>query len=145
MSETDQQTRVTTYSLSAERLSPRRTRVDTGSAELVVGHDANPVEYFFAAIVGCINSTGTMVARDMDITLDGLTVEATGDVDYAAYRGESTDTRPGLQSIEIEIDVETDESPSTVATWLEAIENRCPITDNVENTTPLHITLTEAN
>ncbi|KPN30035.1 OsmC-like protein [Halolamina pelagica] len=60
------------YELTASRLSPRRTEVSTGDAEFVVGKDVNPVEYLLGSLVACLNLTGTMVARDMDIDIESL-------------------------------------------------------------------------
>ena len=132
-------TDLTTYELTGERVSPKRMRIDTGEAEFVVGHDVNPVEYFLGAVLGCLNSTGTMVARDMDLAIDEMTVEIDGGVDYASYRGESSDSRPGLQGLEVRIRLDTDADEDTVAEWLEAVKARCPVTDNVENETPLEL------
>jgi uncharacterized OsmC-like protein len=130
---------VTDYRLTATRMSPKRTKVDTGDAEFVVGKDVNPVEFFLGSIMACLNSTGTMVARDMDIDLRELSVTIEGGVDYARYRGEASDSRPGLQTIEASIDVTADVSDSTLATWLDRVKDRCPVTDNVEHETPLAI------
>ena len=135
---------VTTYSLTGERISPKRMRVDTGDAELVVGADANPVEYFLASVLACLNSTATMVARDMDIDLFEMTATVEGGVDYATYRGEETDARPGLQGLTVTVEIEADADEATVEEWLAAVEDRCPITDNVENETSLEIAVETA-
>jgi uncharacterized OsmC-like protein len=134
----------TTYELTGERLSPRRTRIDTGDAEFVVGKNVNPVEYFLGAVLGCLNSTATMVARDMDLSIEELELRVEGDVDYASYRGEPSDARSGLQDIEVTIQVESDADDDALESWLEAVEERCPVTDNVENETSLEIAIESA-
>ena len=131
----------TTYELAGERLSPNRTRIDTGDAEFVVGGDVNPVEYFLGAVLGCLNSTGTMVARDMDLPIDAMELSVAGDVDYASYRGDPSDARPGLQTLEVSLSLDTDADDDTVAKWLAAVDARCPVTDNVENETPLELSV----
>ncbi|MDZ7700978.1 MAG: OsmC family protein [Halobacteriales archaeon] len=141
---TDAPDAVTSYRLTGTRLSPKRTRVDTGDAEFVVGKDVNPVEYFLGGVVACINSTGTMVARDMGLDIESLTVTVEGDVDYSAYRGEPSEARPGLQSIELSLDVTADADEATIEEWVERIEARCPVTDNVANPTPLAVELERA-
>ena len=135
---------VTSYRLTGTRLSPKRTRVDTGDAEFVVGKDVNPVEYFLGAVVACVNSTGTMVARDMGLDIESLDITVEGDVDYARYRGEPSDARPGLQSIGLSLDVTADADEATLEEWVERIEARCPVTDNVANHTPLSVELGRA-
>jgi uncharacterized OsmC-like protein len=132
---------LTEYELTATRMSPKRTRVDTGDAEFVVGRDVNPVEYFLGAVVACLNSTGTMVARDMDVDIQSLDATIRGGVDYSRYMGKPSENRPGLQDITVEIDVEADADPETLAEWLDSVKERCPVTDNVENESSLSVVL----
>lgn len=132
---------VTHYRITGDRMSPKRTTIDTGSATFVIGSDVNPVEYFLAAILGCVNSTGTMVAREMDLDLDALEMTVEGEVNYEKYAVGESDDRPGLQSITIKLDVTSSADHDSVKQWLAAVEERCPVTDNVENETPLQLSL----
>ena len=133
-------TELTHYEVSASRVSPKRTRVDTGDAEFVVGKDVNPVEYFLGSVLACLNSTGTMVAHDMDIDITSLEATVEGDVNYATYRGEDVEDRSGLQGVAVTLAVET-EGDADVDAWLAAVKERCPVTDNAENETGLDVTL----
>jgi len=131
---------LTHYEVRASRISPKRTDVDTGDAEFVVGKDVNPVEYFLGSVLACLNSTATMVARDMDVTIESLEADVEGDVNYATYRGETVEDRAGLQGLEVTISIETAEDADLDA-LLAAVKERCPVTDNVENETKLTLTL----
>jgi uncharacterized OsmC-like protein len=131
---------LTHYEVSASRVSPKRTRVDTGDAEFVVGKDVNPVEYFLGSVLACLNSTGTMVARDMDIDIESLAATVESDVNYATYRGEDVADRAGLQGLTVTLSVET-AGDADLEAWLAAVKDRCPVTDNVENETGLDVTL----
>lgn len=131
---------LTHYEVSASRLSPKRTRVETTDADFVVGKDVNPVEYFLGSVLACLNSTGTMVARDMDITIESLEVTVESAVNYATYRGEDVADRPGLQNLDVTLSVET-ESDADLDAWLTAVKDRCPVTDNVEHETGLSVKL----
>ncbi len=128
---------LSTYEMTGTRISPKRMEIDTGDAEFVVGKDVNPVEYFLGAILGCLNSTGTMVARDMEIDIEEMTVGISGGVDYSRYRGEESDVRPGLQELDVTIEIDADADGATLEEWLAAVKDRCPVTDNVENETSL--------
>lgn len=141
MSEHDAAEVLTRYELAGNRLSPKRMRIEIGGGELEVGRQANPVEFFLAGVLGCVNSTGTMVARDMDLEIDDLTAVVTGSVDYAAYRGEQTESRPGLQQLAIRLDVSSTANEAALQAWVTEVKARCPVTDNVENETPLTIDL----
>lgn len=135
---------VSHISVHGERISPKRVTVETGGGDVVVGSDASPVEFFLAAVAGCINSTGYMVAEDMGFDVESLSVDVSGDVDYAAYKGVETDERPGFQAIDVDVAVDADVDEATLATWRDRIEARCPVTDNVDNETPLSMSVAPA-
>jgi uncharacterized OsmC-like protein len=129
------------YELTGTRNSPHRMTVDTGDGSFVVGEEANPIEQFLGAVVACLNSTGSMVARDMGIDIDALEARVVGEVNYARYKGEETDDRAGLQSVEVTMSVDADADEATLAEWLAAVEARCPVSDNVTNETPVDVGL----
>ena len=135
-SDTDED-ETTRYSLTGTSQSPRRMQIDTGDAEFVIGNDASPVEYLLGSLLACVNSTGSIVARDMDLELEELSGTIEGGVDYAAFLGEETDVRAGFGDVQISLTVETDADEETLEEWLEAVEERCPVSDNVGNETPV--------
>jgi len=130
----------THYDVRASRISPKRTSIDTGNAEFIVGKDVNPVEYFLGSILACLNSTGTMVARDMGIQITSLEATIEGDINYATYRGEDVEDRAGLDELTVTLSVETADDADLDA-WLASVKERCPVTDNVENETGLEVTI----
>ncbi|MFC7227574.1 OsmC family protein [Salinirubellus salinus] len=132
--------RLTHYEVSASRVSPQRTQVTTEDGEFVVGHDVNPVEYLLGSVLACLNSTGTMVARDMDIDIESLEATIEGDVNYATYLGKETEDRPGLQGVDVTLSVET-AGDADLDAWLSAVEERCPVSDNITGETGLSVTL----
>ena len=129
------------YELTGTRISPKRTTIDTGEATFEIGREVNPVEYFLGSVLGCLNSTATMVARDMDIDIDDLELAVEGAVNYGRYRGEETDDRAGLQGLEVTLSVAADADEAELEAWLAAVEDRCPVTDNVENATGVDVAL----
>lgn len=130
--------KLTHYEVTASRVSPQRTHVNTGDAEFVVGKDVNSVEYFLGSVLACLNSTGTMVARDMNIDIKSVEATVEGEVNYATYRGEEVEDRAGLQGLEVTLSVET-EGDADLDAWLTSVKERCPVTDNVENETSLSV------
>ncbi|WP_318568304.1 OsmC family protein [Salinigranum marinum] len=132
---------LSTYELTGRRISPQRMEVDTGETTFEIGASVNPIEYFLGSVVGCLNSTGTVVARDMGIEIDELELTVEGAVNYAKYKGEPTDDRAGLQRVEVTVSVDADADESELRTWLAAVEDRCPVTDNVENGTAVDVGL----
>ena len=132
---------LSTYELTGTRTSPHRMTVDTGDATFEVGRDANPIEYLLGSLLGCVNSTASAVARDMDIEIDELEATVSGGVNYAAYKGEETDDRAGIQGIDVTLSVVADADEARLQEWLAAVERRCPVTDNVANETPIDLDL----
>ena len=132
--------KLTHYEVSASRVSPHRSRVTTDDGEFVVGHDVNPVEYLLGSLLACINSTATMVARDMEIDIESLEATIEGDVNYATYLGKASEDRPGLQGLDVTLSVET-AGDADLDAWLSAVEERCPVSDNVTNETHVALTL----
>jgi uncharacterized OsmC-like protein len=132
---------LSTYELTGTRTSPHRMAVDTDDATFEVGRDANPIEYLLGSLLGCVNSTASAVARDMDIEIDELEATVSGGVNYAAYKGEETDDRAGIQGIDVTLSVVADADEARLQEWLAAVERRCPVTDNVANETPIDLDL----
>jgi len=121
--------------------SPKRMAIETGGTEFVVGDDASPLDHLLAAFAGCINATGYQVADEMGIEIDALDVSVGGEYDPAVFMGEECDERAGFQEFEVEVDVESDADRETLASWLDQIEERCPVSDNLKDETPASLSL----
>jgi uncharacterized OsmC-like protein len=102
---------------------------------------ANPVEYLLAALSGCLNVVGHLVAREMGFELNGLELVLEGDLDPSKFSGKSMNGRAGYNEIRVTIKPHTDADKETLDKWLKAVESRCPVSDNISNPTPLHIVL----
>jgi len=102
---------------------------------------ANPVEYLLAALSGCLNVVGHLVAREMGFKLNGLELVLEGDLDPSKFSGKSMDGRAGYSEIRVTLKPNTDADKETLDKWLKAVESRCPVSDNISNPTPLHIVL----
>jgi len=106
-------------------------------------HGANPVEYILAGLAGCLNVVAHIVAKEQGIKLNSLKISVEGDINPARLLGLSNDERAGFQSLRILLIPESDASPEALLTWLEAVEARCPVRDNLANITPLEIGIKE--
>lgn len=102
---------------------------------------ANPVEYLLAALSGCLNVVGHLVAREMGFKLNSLEIELEGDLNPAKFAGKSMEDRAGYQEVRVIMKPDTDADKETLERWLKAVENRCPVSDNISNPTPLNIVL----
>lgn len=138
------------FKVKSKSESPTKTVVKARNFELVIdepknlgGTDAgpNPVEYILAALSGCMNVVGHLIAKEMGFELRGIEFELEGDLDPAKFSGQDTDSRAGYQEIRVYIKPDTDADQTTLERWLQAIEQRCPVSDNLSNPTPVKISL----
>lgn len=137
-----------TFAISGENRNATRLDVDARQFRVVVdepvalgGNDSgpNPVEYILAGYAGCLNVVGHLVAREMGISIHKLSVEVAGDLNPARFLGQSFEERSGFQEIRVNLQVYSDSDEATLARWLEVVETRCPVYDNLANTTPVKL------
>ncbi len=138
------------FSVHAERENPTKVKVNASKFTMIVdeptnlgGTDdgANPVEYVLAALAGCLNVVGNMVAKEMGFEIKALSFDVEGELDPAGFMGKAKDVRPGYQEIIVKANVDSDADEETLNKWLEIIESRCPVSDNLANATPVKIKL----
>ncbi|TKX82084.1 OsmC family protein [Halorubrum sp. SD626R] len=113
--------------------------------EAMGGEDAGamPVEYLLAAWTGCLNATVRAVAPDFDLTVESVAVEAAGEFDPRKHLGHAEEPRAGYRGVEATVDVDFAEpvEDDTLAEFTAAVEERCPVSDNLAAETPTDVTL----
>ncbi|MFB6068836.1 MAG: OsmC family protein [Halobacterium sp.] len=133
--------------------SATKTTVEVRDFELVVdepealgGTDdgPNPVEYVLAALSGCLNVVGHLVADEMGLEIRSLSFSAEGDLDPRKFQGTSDEPRAGYEEIRVTVDVDTDADEATLDDWIAAVEERCPVTDNLRDETALDVSVSTA-
>ncbi len=105
------------------------------------GKDAgpNPLEYLFMSLAGCIVTIGKIIAKQEQLPVRGISVVVEGDVDIDVLMGKSHDgTRAGFQSVTVTTTIDADMTQEEKEKLVERIDSRCPISDNIFHTTPLH-------
>jgi len=103
--------------------------------------DANPVEYILAGLAGCINVIGHIVAKELGFTINKLNIEVSGDLNPNKFLGLSDDERAGFKTIGLNLIPETDADINTLSKWLTIVEERCPVKDNLNNKTPVKLSV----
>lgn len=101
--------------------------------------DANPVEYILAGFAGCTNVIGHVVAKELGFTINNLKIEVSGELNPNRFLGTSNEERAGFKSITLSLIPDTDASIEVLAEWLQIVEERCPVKDNLQNNTPIKI------
>jgi len=106
---------------------------------------ANPVEFLLASYAGCLNVVAHLIARELGINVEKLSIAVTGKLNPARLFGQSEEERAGFKQIDVAFTPITDASPELTAKWIKAIKDRCPINDNLASPTPLSFNLIQLN
>lgn len=123
--------------------------VKAGNFNIAIGENSNnaklnapcPVEYILAGFAGCLNIVGGIVAKELNIKIKSLQIEITGALDVDKYLGATTHGRAGFQAIEVRVKPTSDEPKEILQKWMDIVESRCPVQDNLFNHTPITLNL----
>lgn len=135
-----------TFKISAMSKSPSKTQVNVRQFELFIdepeqlgGTDTapNPVEMLLAAYSGCLNVMCFVVAKEMGFELRGVKMELEGTLNPDRLYGKSFEQRAGYKEIKVKLMPETDAGRDILEKWIASIKERCPVGDNIGNTTPI--------
>ncbi len=100
-----------------------------------------PLEYLFLALGGCICSIARIVAHQKKINLRGIEVSVSGELDLGGLQGKSSDNRIGFNDITVETKIDADMTDEEKKIFLKEVDKRCPVSENLNNTTPVQVKL----
>ena len=105
------------------------------------GTDAGPtpLEYFFAALAGCIGTVARIVAHQKRIKLNGMDIKVEGACDLETLLGKSRENRAGFQGIKVTLDIDAEMTREEKEAFIHEVDSRCPVSDNIANVTPIVI------
>jgi len=98
-----------------------------------------PLEFLLAGIAGAINAVGNRVAVEQNFDLKSIQIEITGVIESKKSEGLKTRARAGFKEINVIIKPTTNASLTAIKLWMDEVKERCPIYDNLTNTTPVAI------
>ncbi len=136
------------FRIKAHSENPTLTKVKARGFEMIIdepeqlggtNQGANPVEYELAAFSGCINVMGHIIAKEMDMDLKSMQIDISGNLNPDKLFGKSMTDRAGYKHIDVKIKPDSTADAETLETWKQAICERCPVSDNLKNTTPIDV------
>lgn len=111
--------------------------IDAPQAFAGTNQAPTPFEYILAGYAGCINVVAHITAKELGITLNGLDINISGDLNTDKMFGKTDKDRAGYKTIYVALTTSTEIESSLKSRWLKAIDARCPVSDNLANTTPI--------
>jgi len=103
----------------------------------------NPLEYLQFALSGCLGTIARIVARQRQIDLRGFTVTIEGDLDLDVLMGKSSENRSGFTGLKAVVDIDADLTHEEKVDFMEEVDRRCPISDNLHAVTPVKMVVEE--
>lgn len=99
----------------------------------------NPLEVLLASLSSCMATVGRIVAMQQRIRVNNIVVEVEGDVDKTFIMGATEEGRAGFTEIRTLMKVDGDLSEEEKEAFLAEVERRCPVTDNILNSTSIKV------
>jgi len=146
MSENKREVSVSVHAISE---SPARMKVKSGKFEMIIDEPENmggtnlgpsPIQVLLMSLAGCINVTGHEVARQRGMKLNGMNLKIDGVMNPCTFIGCSFEERAGFQTINLKVDADFENATKEeIDSWLKETESRCPVTDNIRQSTTINV------
>ena len=104
-------------------------------------HGANPVEYVFAALDGCLITSLIYHAAAQGIKIDEVETSFSGDLNLHGFLGLNENIRNGYEKIKVKFKIKADASKEKLQELVQLAQKRSPVFDIVLHPTPLEISL----
>lgn len=133
----------------AKSETPTRLKIKSGKFKMIIDEPENmggtdmgpsPVQVLLMSLAGCLNVTGHEVARQKGMKLNGMKIDINGSMNPCTFMGCSFDERAGFQHINVSIKADFENaSKEEIDAWLLETEARCPVTDNIKESTKISV------
>ncbi|HKI05699.1 MAG TPA: OsmC family protein [Thermoanaerobaculia bacterium] len=104
----------------------------------------SPLELILAAHGGCLSYMTFFIGKELGIDVKGTEIEVEASLDPGKFAGTNRNVRAGYQAVNVTIKVHADASPEDLEKLKQEVETRCPVSDNIANSTPVNISMTAA-
>ena len=104
-------------------------------------HGANPVEYVFAALDGCLTTSLIYHAAAQGIKIDEVETSFSGDLNLHGFLGLDENTRNGYEKIKVVFKIKADAPKEKLQELVQLAQKRSPVFDIVSHPTPVEVSL----
>lgn len=102
-----------------------------------------PLDYIFVALGSCLVTVAKIVAGQQKIDLRGVEIEVSGDLNLDVLRGQEKNERAGFPTITVNAKIDADLTKEEKEAFLEEVDKRCPVSDNLMNLTKVDINVAD--
>jgi putative redox protein len=95
------------------------------------------------ALGGCVAAIGRIIANQKKLTVRSIEISLEGDIDSDGLLGKPSEKRVGFSAITARVKMDADMSAAEKEKFLHEIDARCPISENLQNTTPVSMILVQ--
>ncbi|MEM1772326.1 MAG: OsmC family protein [Desulfurococcaceae archaeon] len=118
--------------------------VESGNFKIYIdkvgGEAPSPLEYLLASLAGCFNIVANIVSKEMGVAIENLEVDIEGVFNpEKLYTGKGE--RAGFKEIRVKVHVKSNAPRDVLEKWLKIVQERCPVSDNIAEQTPVFVTL----
>lgn len=103
----------------------------------------NPLEIFLSSLPACICAIGKIISNQKRLNVRSINVRLEADIDKDYLLGVTQEGRAGFTEIRTYVDIDADMTIEEKEAYLKEIERRCPIADNMANTSNIKAILVE--
>ena len=110
---------------------------------VLLGNDqgANPVEYVFAALDGCLTTSLIYHAAAQGIKIDEVETSFSGDLNLHGFLGLDESIRNGYEKIKVTFKIKADAPQEKLQELVQLAQKRSPVFDIVSHPTPIEVSL----
>ncbi len=94
----------------------------------------NPLEVFLSSLGGCICAIGRIISNQQRLKVKAINVVVEGDIDKDYLLGITNEGRAGFTAIRSYVDIDADMTDEAKEQLIKDIAKRCPVADNMINT-----------
>jgi len=102
---------------------------------------STPLDIQLMALGGCIAAIARIMASQRKLSIRGIKIEMESSLNTDGLLGKPTEQRVGFESINAKIEIDSDMTREEKEKFIEEVEKRCPISENLQNATPINVSL----
>lgn len=103
----------------------------------------SPLEFMCLSLAACVITIGQIIARQKRIKLRNIEARVEAEIDADVFMGKTQENRVGFFGFKVLTKIDADLSLDEKKAFLEEIDSRCPVSENLQHLTSVILMLEE--